>query len=454
MTKEEFIEKARKVHGDKYDYSKVQINVVKDKVTIICPKHGEFIQEANSHLQKRGCPYCSGKKFSILDYLEKANKVWNNKYDYSRFVWKGVNQKVCIICPEHGAFWQLPNNHLKGECGCLECRGKSKDFKKLTSIEDVKERALEKFGNKFDLSEAVWNGSREKIKIICPDHGPFYTLPRQFLLNKYGCPKCNDKLLYTPEEYIEKCKETHPNEDYDYSKTVYKYSTHPVTIICRKHGEFYPFASQFINEPSFCPKCAHDSLRLSKEEFVRRSIEVHGNYYNYDKVNYINHATKVIITCPIHGDFEQAPVNHLRGCGCPKCALENKVGSKGEQTIKQILDNHNIKYTFQFAFDCKKLARDSNIIIVDFALKYNGRIYFIEYNGKQHYQYIPFFHSGGIADFEKQQRRDQVLREFCELYKDKVSLLEISYEEPEENIESMILNFINYNTSIKDILNL
>lgn len=237
MTKNEFIEKARKVHGDKYDYSKVEIEKTADKIIIICPRHGEFEQVANSHLQGRGCAMCSGKKFSLQDYIEKANKIWNNKYDYSKFEWKGINQKVCIICPEHGEFWQLPNNHLKGECGCLECRGKSKNFKAITGIEDLKRISKEKFNDKFDFSKSVWKGSREKIEIICPKHGSFWTLPRQFTLNMCGCPKCGN-IKYTNVDFIKECEKIHKNKNYDYSKVKYIKSTEPITIICKNMVSF------------------------------------------------------------------------------------------------------------------------------------------------------------------------------------------------------------------------
>ena len=71
-----------------------------------------------------------------------------------------------------------------------------------------------------------------------------------------------------------------------------------------------------------------------------------------------------------------------------------------------------------------------------------NHIYIIEYNGKQHYEYIPFFHTGGIIDFEKQQRRDNILREFCALYKDKITLIEIKYDMKENEIKKLIGNFL------------
>lgn len=435
MTKEEFIEKARKVHGEKFDYSKVELTRVKDKVIIVCPKHGEFTQEANSHLQGRGCAYCSGRKFHLGDYIEKANKVWNGKYDYSKFEWKGMNTPVCIICPEHGEFWQLPNNHLKGECGCLECLGKPKDFEKISSLEVLKKKSIEKFGNKFDFSKSEWKGSREKICIICPEHGEFWTLPRQFILNKMGCPKCNKLLRYTQEEFINICKKNHKT-NYDYSETVYTKSTDKITVICPKHGAFRMRASVFKSGRG-CQECASENKKLTTEEFIYRSKIVHGDKYNYDKTKYIDSIRKVIVTCPKHGDFECLPHVHLKGCDCPKCALENKVPSLGEVLIENTLKEYNIPYKTQFELTLPDIARNSNKIVVDFFVKYKGKQYFIEYNGKQHYEYIPFFFPT-VEDFNKQVRRDESLREFCQEHSDKVTLIEIKYDLSDEEIKDII----------------
>ena len=103
LTTKEFIEKAREVHGDKYDYSKVRYANSKTKVCIICPKHGEFWQEANSHLQGSGCSKCCGNNsYATEEFIEKAREVHGDKYNYSKVEYKGMHTKVCIICPEHG----------------------------------------------------------------------------------------------------------------------------------------------------------------------------------------------------------------------------------------------------------------------------------------------------------------------------------------------------------------
>ena len=122
VTTEEFIEKARKVHGDKYDYSKVEYVNNHTKVCIICHEHGEFWQTPNCHLDGRGCSKCSKVYRGDGTYfIEKAREIHGDKYDYSKVEYKTTNIKVCIICPEHGEFWQSPCLHLKG-CGCPECK--------------------------------------------------------------------------------------------------------------------------------------------------------------------------------------------------------------------------------------------------------------------------------------------------------------------------------------------
>lgn len=126
LTTEEFIEKAKKIHGDKYDYSKVNYIKSINKVCIICPEHGEFWQTPHKHLLGRKCPKCSNiiKSINMLksinDFIKESKKTHDLFYDYSKVEYKGINTKVCIICPEHGEFWQTPREHLSG-CGCQIC---------------------------------------------------------------------------------------------------------------------------------------------------------------------------------------------------------------------------------------------------------------------------------------------------------------------------------------------
>lgn len=121
LTTEEFIKKAKEVHGDKYDYSKVEYVNAKLKVCIICPIHGEFWQTPSNHLDGKGCIKCGGNcKIGRESFIEKSMKIHKNRYDYSKVTYVNISTKVCIICPIHGEFWQKPSNHLLGR-GCPEC---------------------------------------------------------------------------------------------------------------------------------------------------------------------------------------------------------------------------------------------------------------------------------------------------------------------------------------------
>lgn len=109
-TKESFINKAKEIHGDKYDYSKTIYNNAHTLISIICPEHGEFLQKPYSHLSGYGCKKCATKKLGVLyrdnaqEFIKKAKEVHGDKYDYSKVEYVNTNMKVCIICPEHGEF--------------------------------------------------------------------------------------------------------------------------------------------------------------------------------------------------------------------------------------------------------------------------------------------------------------------------------------------------------------
>lgn len=126
LTQEEFIERSKKKHGDKYDYSKVEYVNMYTKVCIICPIHGEFWQKPLSHLNNGGCKKCGvqqsakQRSLSVDEFVCKAKQIHGDKYDYSKVLYKGLKHKICIICPEHGEFWQAPDDHLRGK-GCKLC---------------------------------------------------------------------------------------------------------------------------------------------------------------------------------------------------------------------------------------------------------------------------------------------------------------------------------------------
>ncbi len=126
LTQEQFIEKAKAIHGDRYDYSKVEYINGKIKIKISCSKHGIFIQQPEHHLYGSGCQKCAIERkpqcchLSTNQFIINANKINGNKYDYSNARYTGNKNKVKIICKIHGEFQQTPNNHLRGT-QCPKC---------------------------------------------------------------------------------------------------------------------------------------------------------------------------------------------------------------------------------------------------------------------------------------------------------------------------------------------
>ena len=118
-----FIKRAIVIHNNKYDYLKVEYKASTEKVRIICPEHGEFLETPDSHLQGQGCSKCSKVyRYNSNEWIENAKTVHGNRYDYSKVVYVNNSTKICIICKEHGEFWQTPANHIKGK-NCPKCTG-------------------------------------------------------------------------------------------------------------------------------------------------------------------------------------------------------------------------------------------------------------------------------------------------------------------------------------------
>lgn len=317
MDTNEFIIRAKKVHGDKYDYSRVNYINAKTKVCIICPIHGEFWQTPDSHLRTNGCIKCryekQGKKQVSTDeaFITKAKRIHGDRYDYSKVEYVNNKTKVCIICPEHGEFWQTPMSHLQGR-GCNEC-------------------------------------AKENIK---------------------------KKLSSNTEEFISKAKEIH-GDRYDYSKVKYVNGGTKVCIICHIHGEFWQTPNHHLKGEG-CPKCRYERnsqiQKMSTEEFIEKARSVHGDKYDYSKVIYDGYENYVTIGCPIHGYYLQTPDSHLHSGGCFKCGVTN---SKAEAEIidylKSIDENIIIKERDRTVLEKKEI----DILLPEYNLgiEYNGLLW-------------------------------------------------------------------------------
>ena len=177
LTTRQFIKRAMKVHGSKYDYSKtIYVNYF-TKLVIGCKEHGNFLQEARVHLQHgHGCPQCGAiqsnkdRTLTLEQFLKKAIKIHNLKYDYSKVIYKNYSTKITIICPIHGKFRQAPQIHLRG-CGCILCGIGSSQKKLSSSTENFIVGAKKIHASKYDYSKSCYEHSHKHLVIICPIHG-------------------------------------------------------------------------------------------------------------------------------------------------------------------------------------------------------------------------------------------------------------------------------------------
>lgn len=273
-TVEKFIEEAKEKHNNFYDYSLVSLDFknIASKVRIICPVHGEFIQNAYNHLRGYRCKLCNKQKpnantkYTGITLLNKFKELYGEKYIYTLNLneFYRVTDRIDFICPVHGKMNQMIRIHLKGG-GCKKCNCKNRFFYKTKNRgfkyngKYIVDKANLVHNNKFlyNLIDEKPYSVLEKIEIICPIHGPFKQQIKGHLEGK-SCRKCG-------------------------------------RIICR---------NLFVK---------------STEQFIADAKKIHGDTYDYSKSKYIRSHDKLIITCKKHGDFLQKPYSHLHGHGCPEC---------------------------------------------------------------------------------------------------------------------------------------
>jgi len=353
-TSKEFIEDARKIHGDKFDYSKVKYKSNKSRVLIGCKIHGFYLQLPTNHLRGAECKKCTAiertEKIRIalsLRFLERSPNIHGNKYDYSKVQYVNNSTQVKIICPAHGVFLQMPHNHLNGK-GCDDCANILRGLHiRNTQVEFIEKSSII-HNNKYDYSEANYTLNKNKITIGCPIHGWFYQTAAGHLSGK-GCKKCAGILT-------------------------------------------------------------GNANRKSVDEFESNAIKIHGDKYDYSFVEYERENIKVNIKCHIHGIFSQTPNSHLQGHGCRRCH-----NSKGESKIEGFLINKRIKYHAEYMFsDCIN-PKTGYKLRFDFYIP--SKSICIEFDGMYHYP--PGDSRGPTSIYHSEQGydgnkyRDGIKNQYC-----------------------------------------
>lgn len=331
------------------------------------------------------------KKLTTIQAIAKCIAVHGDKYDYSRVEYTGRHGKIEIVCPEHGSFWQRYGDHVRGK-RCPECASEEARF----SIEQFVQRAESVHGNKYDYSNVRYVNNKMHVLIGCPEHGLFKQTPRNHFEGQ-GCPACGREKLSsaqrdTKDAFIAKAREVH-GDRYDYSRVQYVSSRRYITILCTEHGPFEQHPKSHLSGHG-CPACGREEAgsanRDTKETFIAKSRIAHSDIYDYSKVHYAGSKTPVTVICPEHGPFEQAPESHTRGHGCPACG---NILSRFEQELADYIRSLG----FEVIQNDRKLIAPKELDIV-----VPERKLAIEYNGL-------YWHSQNLGGKDKKYHLDKTL---------------------------------------------
>lgn len=426
--KTDILKKCFDKYGDKYTLTIEDDNIDSEsKVLCTCNIHNTSKYVNIRHFlggDTSGCKECIKEKqleIKKQNYIEKFKKMWGDGYIFDKLNYISLEDSGIITCKEHGDFELGEIRYAFFHIPCPKCHER---HLKEQRNNNYLTRLNEYYGDKYIwITKDFGDYHTDYVDFICPVHGKvkqsLSTLLNSNDCDNIACPKCkkerlNDKLSYTLEEALNKAKTLEFCKDYDFSYIkkwmgVKEY----YTFRCKKHNEYFEqtFEQIFYTKYNGCRSCRKERREdnfvpfYTQLRFAEKAKEVHGDFYGYDKVEYVKSDQNVCITCPIHGDFWQTPNNHLGGSGCPKCKK-----SVLETKVSVLLDENNIEYIPE------KSVRDlTNEMVgdkpqrVDFYLPKHNLC--IECQGEQHFSPVPF---GNMTEdkAKKQFEKNIIMDEF------------------------------------------
>lgn len=407
MDTKEFIKKAKKIHGKKFDYSKSEYTGYNALICVICPKHGERFPSASNHLAGHGCRECqneekierNGKKFFKL-----AKKLHGNSLDFSNSVYKGSKKEIIVRCPIHGDFPTTPDS-LKQGCGCTKC-GRKKAAKKKSSGKDNFVKKAESIHGKgtYDYSLVKYINSKTKVDILCRIHGKFSQRPEQHTRGQ-GCPKCgheksNEAKKLSPRDIIIRGRNKF-GDKFSYNFEGYSSTKDDMQLQCNTCGHnFKQTPTDHFNCEEPCPVCGDRFLDV--EVFLRRAEKVHKGKFTYPNLTFKYAKDKITVVCPEHGEFFPTVDNHLNGTGCPSCV--EMTNSRGAKRIEAYLKANAIKFEKEKKFSSLKNTK-GKVAPLEFDFFLIDLDILLEFDGRQHFEPVDIF--GGEEGFKRLQENDR-----------------------------------------------
>lgn len=421
---------------ERYNYKLVKYKNTRKEIKIFCPKenHGYFERRPEILFKKRGCFKCLKDKDKQA-FIDKVKKIHSKKYDYSLVNYVNYHQNIIVICDVegHGHFEVTPDNHYYRKSGCPICgKLKSSLNQRKTQKQFIKE-FKKLFKKKYSLKKLNYQGAKIPIIIICKDHGEHTITPDSILRGSMPCFDCGLierglKKRSSTSYFIERAREVH-GDTYDYSKSKYIKAKKLIKIICKKHKEFDQLADVHLSGGG-CGKCGYETISQKKRNSIEKVIRILEEKRGKDRFDYtsIHHTYKsnrsiLNIRCITHNKtFYQSANDHAVSGGCEDC----KYKSIGEELIMSILSEKNIEYIHNWGkHDCKLGKGKAKF---DFYLPHENLI--IEYDGEQHFkpvQYGTMSKMDAIKEFKIRKKYDKIKDYWAK--KNKINFLRIKYDE-------------------------
>ena len=487
-TTEEFIQELRKKRPELnfLDFSEAVYEGNKIRIKIYCRKHNEWFYETPDQLLRTGvvsCPECkkesknlvisknySNGKRRFLEFLKENFK--DSQYDIDQY--RGSHEKFKITSSDGKEQYKTPaelRTHIKNEE-----RKKSGAYQ--SKEKEIKRALIEKISNydkNIDVSEIDYVDYKTPVKLICKKHSNKEIWITPIAINsriqkgEFLCDDCShekeirDKTAWFTEEWK---KRLYPELDfYDLSKVVFSGYRNKITVHCNKHNttfEINPYHF-LINNQTACKECYKEKMSRSRQESEAKEffnwLEKEYPDIDYTKAVYIDSSTKLLLFCKKHPGreiwmspwdikFNQPRLGH--DIICPFCREERygKARSYGENLVFQWFEKHNLLPGLNEQvqinnIDLKYPNLNKDYIQVDFTYRdQSGKLFWIEYNGKQHYASSKDFHQN-TESFEKQVIRDWCEERHCESLG--ITLIVIPYdryviERVWEVLDDVILN--------------
>ena len=385
ITTEKFIEKAKSCHGNQYDYSNAVYVNAKTDVKIICAVHGVFPQTPSNHTNKtkpKGCPKCGGSyKLDFRTFVDRAREIHGRKYQYPRQEIVNARTKIKIVCREknHGAYYQIPDSHLRG-AGCSLCGDELRGRNRKLEEEELNHRLMARCGESIGqcvIEKNTYSGMNQKANVLCSVHGKQRArLAGSLLVGPHPCLRCSgfeNSSGYTTKTF-EKVLFDKFGKNIKFKKFSYLGKNTEIIFNCSEHGEWSIIAGS-VRGSNGCPSCARQSSQTKRTQGVNKHLEAtrekrlqewtnkaeakHDWKYDYSRVTFNRQKTSVEIGCPFHGFFIQVAATHLIS-GCRKCADEDLKGRYDGSYIKRnptLKEKPAILYYLELRFESLKFFK-------------------------------------------------------------------------------------------------